>query len=328
MITPCLPMLATAAQPFDSDEHVFEVKWDGVRALAEVSQQHWRLWGRGLADYTDRYPELAVLRRLPGGTLVDGELVVLQDGRANLAALLRRHQLVHPDQIRQASRHTPIRYLLFDLLVHRDRCLAAEPLRQRRALLVDLVREVQEPLLVYSEGLVGPGQDFFDQVVALGHEGIMAKHLASRYQPGKRSSAWRKIKPLQTLACVIVGYTMGRDGLDSVVVATLRQGSLGYAGQLRRGLPRPLPAELARRLSERRRCQPIVSCPQPALWVEPELYCLVQCFGWTPSGQLRYPVYRGLLNASAPTAPRSATRLAGPPGAPASDREEALEDAQ
>ena len=75
MITPCLPMLDTASPPFYSDDHVFEVKWDGVRALAGVSGEHWRLWGRGLAEYTDRYPELAVLRRLPPGTVVDGELV-------------------------------------------------------------------------------------------------------------------------------------------------------------------------------------------------------------------------------------------------------------
>ena len=80
---------------------------------------------------------------------------------------------------------------------------------------------LQAPTLVFSEGLVSAGQDFFDWVVALGHEGIMAKHLASRYQPGKRSSAWRKIKPVQALACVIVGYTAGRDGLNSLLVATL-----------------------------------------------------------------------------------------------------------
>jgi ATP-dependent DNA ligase len=154
---------------------------------------------------------------------------------------------------------------------------------------------------VYSEGLVGPGQDFFEQVAAQGHEGIMAKHLTSHYQPGKRSSAWRKIKPVQTLACVIVGYTTGRHGLDSLLVASLHQGNLRYAGHLRRGLTRPVQADLGRRLAERRRSEPIVACPQPALWVEPEVYCLVQCFGWTPSGQLRYPVCRGVLNASGQT---------------------------
>jgi len=305
--TPCLPMLATAAQPFDSDQHVFEVKWDGVRALAGVSEGHWRLWGRGLTDYTERYPELAVLRRLPAGTVIDGELVVLQEGRADLAALLRRHHLVHLDQIRRASRHTPIRYLLFDLLAHRDHSLDAEPLGRRRAVLADLVREVQEPLLVFSEGLVGRGQEFFDRVVAQGQEGIMAKHLTSRYQPGQRSSAWRKIKPVQALACVIVGYTAGRDGLHSLLVATLRQRALRYAGQLRRGLTRPLQADLAGRLARRRRSQPVVTCPRPALWVEPELYCLVQCFGWTPRGHLRYPIFRRLLGSSSAPSPSSSS---------------------
>jgi bifunctional non-homologous end joining protein LigD len=298
MITPCLPMLATASPPFDSDDHVFEVKWDGVRALAGVSGEHWRLWGRGLAEYTDRYPELAVLRRLPPGTVVDGELVVLSQGRADLAALQRRHQLAHPDKIRQASRHIPIRYLLFDLLVHRDRPKGGEPLSKRRAVLAELVRELQEPLLVFSEGLVGLGQDFFERVVALGHEGVMAKQLSSRYQAGQRSPAWRKIKPVQTLACVIVGYTVERHGLHSLLLATVHQGILRYAGQLRRGLTRALQTDLAGLLAQRHRCQPVVACPQPAQWVEPELYCLVQCFGWTPSGHFRYPLWRGLLNGS------------------------------
>jgi bifunctional non-homologous end joining protein LigD len=88
------PMLAVAAAPFDSAQHSFEVKWDGVRALAAVEAAGWRLWGRGLSEYTPRYPELEVVRRLPAGTLVDGELVVLRAGRPDLAALLRRHQLV------------------------------------------------------------------------------------------------------------------------------------------------------------------------------------------------------------------------------------------
>src|SRR6202158_6450532 len=87
-----LPMLATAAAPFDAEDYLFEVKWDGVRALAESALGRWRLWGRTGADYTPRYPELAVLGRLPAGTVVDGELVVLHEGRADFPALLPRHQ--------------------------------------------------------------------------------------------------------------------------------------------------------------------------------------------------------------------------------------------
>jgi ATP-dependent DNA ligase len=188
-------MLATAAAPFDSEEHLFEVKWDGVRALAAVAADGWRLWGRGGADYGDRYPELAVLRCLPAGTVVDGELVVLRQGRPDLPALLRRHSLRQPARTHQASRLTPVCYVLFDLLAQRGRPLLAEPLRQRRALLAELLAGVPAPCLIFSAGVIGPGRALYEQVVAHGHEGVMAKHLASRYLPGQRSAAWRKIKP-------------------------------------------------------------------------------------------------------------------------------------
>jgi hypothetical protein len=89
--------LAVAAKPFDSSEYCFEIKYDGVRALAAVDEMGWRLWGRERADYTIRYPELDELRRLPAGTLVDGELVVFDDdGRPDLWQLLRRHGLTDP----------------------------------------------------------------------------------------------------------------------------------------------------------------------------------------------------------------------------------------
>jgi bifunctional non-homologous end joining protein LigD len=307
MISPCLPMLATAGEPFDSKEHVFEVKWDGIRALAGVSASRWQLWGRGLAGYTERYPELEVLRQLPAGTMVDGELIVWRHDRADLAALLRRHQLTDPLRIEQARRHTPIQYVLFDLLAHGGRCLLAEPLQQRRALLAELLHKVEEPLMAFSEGVIGPGQDFFAQVVARGQEGIMAKQLASRYQPGQRSSTWRKIKPVQSLACVIIGHTEVRGHLHSLLLATVRQGTLCYAGQVQRGLTRPVQAQLQGQLARRRRCQPAVACSQRAVWVEPEVYCQVHCFGWT-ADRLRYPVFQRLLDpADASPLSRSST---------------------
>src|SRR5260370_26108016 len=97
MLPTLLPMLATPARPFDSPEYSFEVKWDGVRALAAVEAGGWRLWGRGAADYTARYPELAVFRRWPAGTLVDGRLVTLGPrGRVRPALLPRPHRRAQP----------------------------------------------------------------------------------------------------------------------------------------------------------------------------------------------------------------------------------------
>jgi ATP-dependent DNA ligase len=121
MITPFLPMLAARAEPFDSPEFLFEVKWNGVRALAASADGRWQLWGRDLADYTYRYPELDMLTGLPSGTVLDGELVLLRDGLPDLEAMLARHQLGCPTKIRQRSQAEPVTYVLFDALCHQGR---------------------------------------------------------------------------------------------------------------------------------------------------------------------------------------------------------------
>jgi ATP-dependent DNA ligase len=196
MLPDLLPMLAVPAEPFDSPDHIFEVKWDGVRALAAVAADGMRLSGRERSAYTARYPELAALCRWPPGTLVDGELVVLRDGLPHLASLLSRHALTDPWKIRFAPRWCPVRYVVFDLLYHHGQCLLREPLRERRARLAALCAELPLPEVIFSAGIVGAGRAWFEAVVAQGHEGIVAKFLASPYQPGRRSAAWKKIKPV------------------------------------------------------------------------------------------------------------------------------------
>ena len=290
-----LPRLAVPGESFDSPEHLFEVKWDGVRALAAVERGHWQLWGRELADYQSRYPELEVLRRLPFGTVVDGELVMFQQGQAKLDALLRRHQLLSSRKIKYASRSCPVTYVLFDLVYWQGRPLLDQPLVQRRAQLEELVRGLQEPRFVFSAGVVGPGREFFDQVVAQGHEGVMAKYLASQYVPGRRLSSWRKIKPRLVLPCVIVGYVPSRQGLHRLVVAAEWDGVLQYAGTLSLGLSPEVCRHLAPLLARRTRQTPVVRCPRRATWVEPELYCQVQCLERTAQGRLRGACFQGLL---------------------------------
>jgi bifunctional non-homologous end joining protein LigD len=290
-----LPMLAQAAEPFDHADYEFEVKWDGVRALGAVEARGWRLLGRKGTDYTPRYPELAVLTSLPAGTVVDGELVVLRQGRADFPALLRRHQRCRP--IPATNQGLAVSYVLFDLLVERGRSLLREPLRQRRAWLRDLLAVVTAPALVYSDGVVGRGREFFAQAVAQGHEGIVGKNLGSRYLPGTRGPAWRKIKPAGVLPCVLVGYTTCRQGVQSVLLATLRQGVLSYVGQLNRGFSDQARRTLVSRLAALHRARPVVPCPQRASWLEPVVYCRVHYQGWTCHGRLRHPTFGGWFEA-------------------------------
>jgi ATP-dependent DNA ligase len=165
--------------------------------------------------------------------------------------------------------------------------------------LQELFEHLQEPRLVFSEGIVGFGQAFFEQAVRQGQEGVVAKHLASVYLPGRRAAAWRKIKPARLLPCVIVGFVPGRQGFRRLLVAAPRGGQLCYVASLHAGVSRTLRAPLQAALTARVRAQPVVSCPEPAVWVEPELYCQVRFLEWTHAGRLRGASFHQLLSAPA-----------------------------
>jgi DNA ligase D-like protein (predicted ligase) len=299
---PLAPMLAVAAEPFDSPDYLFEIKWDGVRGLALVQQQSWRLWGRGEAEYAERYPELDVLRQLPPETILDGELVRLRGGKADFSAVLRRHQLSGSRKIRWAAQHEPVTYIVFDLLQIEGHSLIRQPLRDRRRRLEELLSTATTGCLLFSQGVQQTGQSFFDHVVAHGHEGVMAKRLDSRYLPGKRAASWRKIKPRQQVVCVVIGYRSNRHGgINALLLAALKDGALRYVGEVGHGLTGPLQQRLAPLLDQYAGDQPIVPCPKTACWVQPEIYCQVKFFGWTEAGRLRFPCFQHLLSNPKPT---------------------------
>jgi DNA ligase D-like protein (predicted ligase) len=291
-------MLAVRGEPFDSPEWLFEVKWNGIRALAARQTTGWQLWGRERADYTARYPELDILRRLPKGTVLDGELVLLPRGLPDLETLLARHHRTHADKIEHFSREQPVSYVVFDLLCHQGRWLLGQPLSVRRQLLQQLLEQRADPRLVFSNGVIGTGRIFFAEAVKQGQEGIMAKHSASRYLPGRRSSAWRKIKPARLLPCVIIGWVPGQEGVGSLLVAAPWQGRLQFVAQVRMGFTGPERRQLAGWLAALSCPRPVVPCPVRGRWVKPEVFCQVRYVEWTPKGRLRGARFQGLRDFS------------------------------
>ena len=189
------PMLAKSGDPFDSPEHLFEVKWDGTRVLAFVESRGYRLVNRHRVDVTDRYPELGFLHDLPAGVVLDGEVVVLRQGKPDFGLLLSRNQARASFKIQFRARILPVTYIVFDLLYERYESLLAQPLGTRRKRLEKLIQGCAHPRLVFSQGVVGSGKAFFAEICHQGLEGMMAKRLASRYRPGRRTGAWIKIKP-------------------------------------------------------------------------------------------------------------------------------------
>ena len=208
---------------------------------------------------------------------------------------MRRHQLVNGRKIEEASRFCPANYVVFDLLYESGRSLLGRPLSERRQRLQELVARYPDTRLAFSDGIVGAGRDFFEKVVEQGHEGVMAKQVSSRYLPGKRGQAWRKIKPFQILPCVVIGYTSSRRGIRSLLVAAAWQGKLQYVAELTAGFTDEAKQQLVEQLIRQSRGEPVVPCPKRAHWVEPQLYCQVRFLEWTINGRLRGAHFRGLI---------------------------------
>ncbi len=215
------PMLAQPGRPFDSDQHLFEIKWDGIRALAFIDETGYRLVSRHGLELGGLFPELAVLGDLPPGTLLDGELVVLRRGRPDLSLVQSRQQLRSGHKIRFRARTTPATFIVFDQLYDEYRPLLGRPLSVRRDVLSTTLGsagprcdtnhagdtshagetthggDTTHARVVFSQGVTGAGRAFFQQVVEQQLEGVVAKRLDSLYRPGHRNGAWIKIKPLE-----------------------------------------------------------------------------------------------------------------------------------
>ena len=287
------PMLAVQGEPFDSDEHLFEIKWDGTRALTFVDRPGaYRMLNRRRVDLTSRYPEFSFLADLPAGTVLDGEVVVLKQGKPGFAALQSREHARKPVPIPLTATSCPASYIVFDLLYARYRPIMDLPLRARRSRLARLVRRCNHPLLLFSEGIVGHGTDYFQAVCQQGLEGMMAKRLAGRYVPGKRTGAWTKIKQSHTMLCAIIGFLPdGPRDFRSLLLACEQDGKPVYVGRVSSGIDEPLRARLNELLWRRLSDNPVIPCAQKARWVEPEVYCTVRYLERTPGGQLRSPVF-------------------------------------
>jgi bifunctional non-homologous end joining protein LigD len=294
-----MPMMATPARALPvGDGWSYEVKWDGYRTLALKDGPRVRLFSRNLKDVTTAYPTVArTLAELKApGALVDGELVAIdEEGRPSFQAL--HHQ----------SAHTVV-YYAFDLLQIAGRDLIREPLDMRRQLLAAAAAGTS---ILVSEPLPGTPAQIERAVRDLGLEGVVAKRRNSRYEPGRRSDAWLKVRFSLRQEFVVGGYKPAGAGFDSILVGYYDRKRLHYAGKVRAGFTPHARAELMQRLApiERRSC-PFANLPSTRsghwgegvsaedmtalTWVKPTVVVEVAFTEWTRDGNLRHAAYVGL----------------------------------
>jgi DNA ligase D-like protein (predicted ligase)/DNA ligase D-like protein (predicted polymerase)/DNA ligase D-like protein (predicted 3'-phosphoesterase) len=297
---PIAPMLARAAdRPPDSADYLYEVKWDGIRAMISLDEGEIRIHGRNRLDITKQFPELLIPEQAFRATsaLFDGEIVCLEaDGKPSFRDVILRMQQRSEGAIGRARTRYPVVCYLFDCLYLDGRPIVNEPLVRRREWLRDAIKK-DTPYRV-SE-FVEEGAAFFEAVREMGLEGIMAKQRHATYLPGKRSEAWLKVKTRQTVECAIVGYTPGKGdratSFGALHLARANGGELQYVGKVGSGFDeeslKAVSAELA---GLRHIKRPVPEKPlgdAQSIWVEPKLICEVAFSSMTKDGHLREPVF-------------------------------------
>lgn len=296
-------MLATLVdEPFDDPEWIFETKWDGVRATCRADERGGTtLTSRTGQDLAAAFPELRPLGRAFAGRpiTVDGEIVALDEhGRSSFQRLQARINRLRPTP--RDLEAVPAHFVVFDLLEYEGRDVRGLPLERRRALLEAAI-VAPGGVLAFSKEVRGNGRAAFDAAERAGLEGIMAKHLGSRYV-GRRSREWLKIKVHQRQEFVIGGWTEprgSRHGFGALLLGFYDDdGRLTYAGSVGTGFDEAALRDLAACLE----AIEVPSCPfdegpsmpTTAHWVKPSLVAEVKFAEWTFGGSVRQPVFIGL----------------------------------
>ena len=303
------PMLATSVdKPFDGPEWLFEIKWDGYRAIAFIENGQLRLVSRNQNELTPRFPELKDLPKFvkAKSAILDGEVVALDDeGRASFSLMQQRTGFRPHGRRGTVNADVPVLYYAFDLLYLDGYDWRRVPLQQRKEKLAALL--VTGDSVRYSDHYERQGKALFEMARAKGLEGILAKKRDSIYQE-RRSTEWLKIKITHRLECVIGGYTEpegSRAHFGSIVLGLYgSQGWLLHVGQAGSGFDQVSLDEVWKLLKKREtRKNPFhgeVEALREVYWVKPELVAEIEFAEWTGGAsagsgpKLRAPVFLGL----------------------------------
>ena len=297
-----MPMLAELGkgEPPTTGDWVYEIKWDGVRAICFIESGKLRMISRNGNVMDKQYPELSILPHQVAArqAIIDGEIAALDaQGRPSFELLQRRINVAEPSAIARLARSHPVVFFAFDLLYLDGRDLRSAPLLERKKLLKEVLKP--DDVIRYSEHFTSNAADLLAAARQQGLEGIIGKRPQSRYE-SRRSSDWVKWKVVDTADFVICGYTEGeRHGLGALVLGTPGAGGkLTWAGNVGTGfdanMVKTLFAKLAPLVIQESPLASTRGLPRKVIWTKPELVCEVRFANWTEEGRLRAPVFLGL----------------------------------
>ncbi|ANE50657.1 DNA ligase D [Flavisolibacter tropicus] len=286
------PAFATLVdEPFSDPQWLYEIKWDGYRALAYLNNTKVKLISRNNKPFTDKYaPVTAALKELGINAVFDGEIVAIdKNGLANF-------------QLLQNWQNAPVQlqFYVFDILWLNGYDLTRLPLIERKKILCELIPP-KDLILRYSDHVIGNGSAFYKAALKQGLEGIMAKRADSIYEAGKRTADWLKIKVNKRQEVVIAGFTVPRKTrkfFGALLLGVYEDDEFVYVGHTGSGFNTKSLKEIYDRL------QPLVTnkspfkkvpkTNMPATWVKPQLVCEIKFTEWTKEHIARHPIFMGL----------------------------------
>lgn len=290
------PMLAQGGgTAFDNDEFGFEIKWDGLRALA-ISDGGFRLQNRHLRDITALFPDL-VFDGLPDGTVLDGEVIVFKEQGPSFNALQKRSHTEPGHRAELAAKGNPATFAAFDILYDGGENVTALPLSERRARLERLGEAHPRERLLVTDQVIGRGKAYFEAAAERGLEGVIAKRLDAPYVEGKRTGYWSKVVAYRLEAFQVLGYVRepGTQQVRSIVVGQRQDGGWVRVGRVG-GLDEREKPVLYKALKDAPPLsEPPEREPTGAIWRETALRCQVRYFPETVTGGLRLPRFKGWL---------------------------------
>ena len=275
-------------KPFDDKNWLYEIKWDGYRAIAEIEKGSVKLYSRNGITFQNSYPVVVQeLKKIKDKVVLDGEIVVLNENG-------------HPDfqllQHYESNGNHPINYCVFDILSINDYDTCELPLIKRKKLLKDVIKK--NDVIKYSDHILEKGIAFFNISTEKNLEGIMAKKMDSHYYTGKRTNEWLKIKNNKTQEAIITGYTDpggARKYFGALVLAIKDRDKLKYVGHTGSGFTQQSLQEMWNLL------QPLIQkkspfdekikTNMPVTWVKPALVCEIKFTEVTRDGMLRHPIF-------------------------------------
>ena len=293
------PMLAKPTErAFTSKDWIFEIKWDGIRAISYIDQGL-SILSRNGKELKSNFPELEELKTLANNVVLDGEIVVMKEGRADFQTLIERANATNPRDIAYMAGRFPATYVVFDILEKDGNPLVALPLLERKRILSERLKESAN--VVFSLFVEAEGEAYYEAAIRKGIEGIMAKKETSLYESGVRSDNWLKIKKITLCDCVIFGYTKGtgsREATFGALIVGLYDGDKPlYVGKVGTGFSDSTIELLLKAfepLKVKEKTLEVTDVPEEVTWLRPELVCEVGYQSVTNDGKLRMARFRGL----------------------------------